>query len=159
MKPSTISCTQEIDLFGSIGPPVFAVNVSGNTEEREFIRRVRLFPFSVLDMKTEGTGPENEEYWGGGSYSESQNWLILAPALTNKCMRTQRRFFVSSTFNVNDVWRQSESTLFQNVVLFCCNCRALAESLTEYGIFVMDGALDRSPNDLREWVQKRSLRS
>ena len=159
VKPSTIGCTQEIDLFGSIGPPVFAVNVSGNAQEREFIRRVRLFPFSVLDMKTEGTGSENEDHWGGRSCSESQNWLILAPALMNAPMRTQRRFFASSTFKVNDVWRQSESTLFQNVVPFCGNCRALAESLTEYGIFIMDGALDRSPNDLREWVQKRSLRS
>ena len=152
-KPTTIGYTQEIDLFGSIGPPVFAVSASGDKEERAIIRRLRISLFSWLGMETEG----NNVNWGGGSCSETQNWLTLAPELTNECLRTRRRFFISGTFKVSDVWRQTEaSTLFQNVIPFCDNCRALAESLAGYNVFITDGALHPTFKDLREWVRERT---
>ena len=157
-KPTTIGYTQEIDLFGSIGPPVFAVSASGDKEEREIIRLLRASPFSWLGMETERNTLGNKVNWGGGSCSETQNWLTLVPELTNACLRTRRRFFISCTFKVNDVWRQAEaSTLFQNVMPFCGNCRALAESLARYNLFITDGALHPSSNGLREWVRKRTL--
>ena len=56
-KPTTIGFTQEIDLWGTVGPPppsVFAVSASGDTEQRETIRHVRSLPFSELGVETKG---------------------------------------------------------------------------------------------------------
>ena len=92
---------------------------------------------------------------GGGSCSETQNWLTLSPMVRNAAYRKRRWVFISCTFKLNDVWRRNDgSTLFQTVMPFCGNGKALAESLAASEIFITDGALHPSSDDLRAWVER-----
>ena len=158
-QPQTIGYIQELNPLGignsqntdgpecSAGPPVSAVSVNGAEESRELIRRFRRIPFSTFGIEL----PNNSEHWEGGTCTEAQNWLTLIPMLLHG---QERRFFISSTFMVNDIWRKREAIdLFQSVKPFCGNCCALAESLKTHGLYIKDGAGNPSPEDLKEWCR------
>ena len=72
-KPTAVGYTQEFDLFGSIGPPVFAISTSGDKEEREITRRLKVSLFSRLGMETEGNTLGNNVNYRGGNCLETQN--------------------------------------------------------------------------------------
>ena len=129
---------------------------TGDTEQSKIFRRLRISVFPLLGMETEGNTLGGIVIWGAGSRPETQNWLVLAPELTNAHLRTRPRFLISCTFKVNDVRKQAEaSTLLQTVMPFCGNCRALADSLEGYNLFIADGASHPSSKDLRTWARGR----
>lgn len=169
MRPTTVGYTQEINPLGEgrstdifplgllAGPPIFAVSASGDNDRRNIIRTLTTSPFRTYGIGTQSTAG-NDVHWAGGNCPETQNWLALIPNLMHPSFGDCRKFFISCTFQVNDVWRMREaSDLFESVMPFCANCRALADNLGWYGLHIKDGSQYPSERDLREWVRERSL--